>query len=907
MRIAALLFLVCITVNARTVQFTPLDPDLTDPTEFWMPVWNPVPDDYISAPRYPIVPTPGPYAINILRDLIPNGTVPNVPAKPTNIWQKNIWGFQFNESDELHWNAIYPYPYIVSPKDGNVFIMYPGSPVNLTENRQIVVGFDAPFNVSKDHPIKNASSPWMTMAAGFDLIVTIPNTKAKLRNLTDIGVTLDYLDASNKTIATLYLSKGSPFVNIECFGAMIGFGNKQFPFVPPTIGLNGLNPGSQATGTDFTITTAAGPAHPQGVTWHAYFSSSVTLEFPAPPTDGINVTSPFTGFLQVGCGEINDQGKELLDKAKGVFVKGVELEYDIDDTANQATMTFKFVKGGNANQTLTMLALRHHVKLLMKGTPVADSVYWCAKGNLSVVEADSWQLKYNLTSVGFGDNLHIDVAMKEELLNASMVDYALRIDHCPGDNNTQGYPGQDNMELYAYARGLAQMTDIAIILEVLGKKEHAVNMSMKVLQCIQPILARPDKPPRHCPIPLDNYTVWCARNQMDLYFDTQFGGLVSNWYNRFAEHYCACDLGNPYACIGKNYCDNLYGWSALSNYGNPIYNDHHFQYGYVVKSLSWLLYYQGTKGADLGMNASVVHNITKQALVFAREIGNPDPNKDKYFTFLRHKDIFDGHSWAEGYDYSGRFVSWNNQQSGGESINAYYGIYLLGVALNDSNVRDWGRITLATEMVSIGQYQHMSNATKDKVGQPFKEANQWGKCLSTLYGTGFSGDTYFGENAVFECGITILPVSPITREWVDPSWAHEANHWLTWVTNNSGYCVFYDPIHNATNPCPGANPLNWTGNAFGCCPTNEGIPHWFINNQWRTYPEWMPYLYVMESFYNATNALKKLTYTSLYQPTVDLPFPYLTNRSVGQISIVGYQADLTMTSALFHVATHIRP
>ena len=898
----------CAAAGTRTnIQFKPLDPNNTDPAEFWLPLWDPVPEEYCEAPRYPVVPTPGPMAPNVLYNLIPNGTVPKVRAKPTNSWQKNLWGFQFNETDADHWNAIYPYPYIASPKDNVLFLMYPGAPVNLTDNRQIQVGFDTPYvNKSVNHgpPIRNQSSPWMSMSLAYDLTVTITNAQPRLVNMTPVSATVAYVDAANKTVATAYLVKGSPFISIECTGAQIGFSTLRFPDVPPVVSINGQNPGSVVNGKAFTLFTAAGPAHPQGVYWHAYFSTAVSINIPAPPTEGSNLTAPFSGLLQIACGEINDQMKPFLDKAQGVYAKGVELAYDINDDTQQLTMHFNWIKGGDASKTLTMLALRHHTKIIKTFTPMHSTAYWMVKGNMTAVMADSWQLTYNLTSAGFGDALSLDRTMVSELEKAALLDYDMRIGHCPGDNITYGYPGHVNMELYAYVRNLAQRVDLATILEALGHREHAVNMSKNVLQCMEPVLRRPERPPEQCPTPLSNFTPYCMRSQTDIYFDQQFGGLVTTWYTRFAPHYCACDLpGGPTACIGKNYCDNLHGWAALANYGNPLYNDHHFQYGYIIKSLAWLVYFQETKNAPLGINATYMRNITKQALAFAREVGNPDDRNDPYFTYVRHKDVYDGHSWAEGYDYSGRFVSWNNQQSGGESINAYYGIYLLGLALNDTNVRDWGRITLATEMFSLAQYQHLSNETKDKDDQPVSQITDWGKCISTLYGTGFSGNTYFGPNMLLECAITFLPITPITREWISPRWANETYHWLEWSVNMSGFCVFYDPLTMTSNPCPGPYSSTWTGNEWGCCPTNEG----YVDNQWRTFPEWMPYLHVLESFFNPRSAFRKLLYADWYLPTPHLPFPYLANRSSDQPTVVGFQHDITLASALFAVATHGNP
>jgi len=445
---------------------------------------------------------------------------------------------------------------------------------------------------------------------------------------------------------------------------------------------------------------------------------------------------------------------------------------------------------------------------------------------------------------------------------------------------------------------LSSYVDVAVALEALGERKLAQNLTQKMMQCMSYVLERPKRAPYSCPLPINN-TVQCVRNMMDVYYDTQWGGLITGWFDRFAPHYCQCDLpGGPYACVGHNYCDNQDGWDAFSNYGNAFYNDHHFQYGYVVRNLAWALYFQERKGVDLGMNKTVVANVTKQALAFARDIANPNATADPFFTSLRHKDIYDGHSWAEGYDYSGRIVTWMNQQSGGEAINAYYGVYLLGVALDDENVADWGRINAATEAVSIAQYQHLSNRTTDKIDQPSRIIEEWGKCLPILFGNGASGATYYGPNPMFQCGITILPITPFTREWLNPAWSEEAYDWMIWHNNRSGECVFFDPRTMNENPCPGQYGTNWTGNEWGCCPTNEGYP----DNQWRAWPDWYPTLYMFLASFKPEEAWKYLQYRNISEPTEHLPLPYVD--STGKV--VGYHRTLTMTTAMFHVATHER-
>jgi len=881
------------------VKFGPLDPNITDPADFWMPLWNDLPQDYCTHPRYPIVPTPGPIAVDVLHAVYPNGTVPQVPAKPTNTWQKNLWGFDWSDENfSQDWSAVYAYPYAVMPKAGMFTVMYPGAPSNGTQNRAMITGFAFPDPppAMPNLTDRNASYPYLTMAGSFDFTVQITNGQnPKLKELGDMSATIEYRDPSqgNRTVATVYLVKGSPFVNIVCDGAQIQFGST---ISPPVIGVNNEPPGQVITDTQFSMEVAEGPLHHQAKTWHAFFQHPVGLDVPNPPNRPLNVTAPYTGLLQLAVGTMDDQAADFLKKAAGTYTTGAKVEYDVGET--NATIRFRWnVKG---NGTLAMLALPHHLTHLdKKSTVVHPSPFWCIKGNMSAVHGDVWNMTYNITNVGFGDKLSVDAEMKGAVLKAAKNDYELRIAGCPGDNDTQGFPGYMNMELYAYVRDLAQCTDIAIILENLGERDMAVNMTMKVLRCMAPILKRPEKAPEPCPAPINNTAV-CVRDMMNIYFDTQWGGLITGWFDRFAPHYCQCDKpGGPYACRGFNYCDNPRGFDAFANYGNAFYNDHHFQYGYILKNLGWAVYFQETKGAPLGMNATVLRNITKQALAFARDIGNPDPAKDKYFAFLRHKDVFDGHSWAEGYDYSGRVVGWINQQSGGEAINGYYGIYLLGLALNDTNVMDWGRIHLATEASSISHYQHLSNRTASgKKDMPDKIEDQWGKCMPILFGNGNSGATYYGPNPLFQCGITFLPVTPFTREWINASWAQEAVEWIQWHNNRTGNCVFFDPVTMSTNPCPGQFGPDWTGNEWGCCPTNEG----YVNNQWVAWPNWFPYLYALVSQYDAKAAWKVLDVPSYTKGTRDLPFPYQDSKG----KVVGYQSDMTMTSIMFHVATHKR-
>jgi endo-1,3(4)-beta-glucanase len=75
----------------------------------------------------------------------------------------------------------------------------------------------------------------------------------------------------------------------------------------------------------------------------------------------------------------------------------------------------------------------------------------------------------------------------------------------------------------------------------------------------------------------------------------------------------------------------------MADYGSGWYSDHHFHYGYFVYA-----------AATLARLDVPFWDANKQALeTIVRDICNPDPS-DPDFPFVRHKDFFDGHSWASG-------------------------------------------------------------------------------------------------------------------------------------------------------------------------------------------------------------------------------------------------------------------
>lgn len=72
---------------------------------------------------------------------------------------------------------------------------------------------------------------------------------------------------------------------------------------------------------------------------------------------------------------------------------------------------------------------------------------------------------------------------------------------------------------------------------------------------------------------------------------------------------------------------------------------------------------------------SVVRRFFERVLLLIRNIANPS-EEDEYFPTWRHKDWYQGHSWASGIAMP--YLNGKNQESSSESIAAYEAVAVYG-------------------------------------------------------------------------------------------------------------------------------------------------------------------------------------------------------------------------------------
>jgi endo-1,3(4)-beta-glucanase len=97
-----------------------------------------------------------------------------------------------------------------------------------------------------------------------------------------------------------------------------------------------------------------------------------------------------------------------------------------------------------------------------------------------------------------------------------------------------------------------------------------------------------------------------------------------------------------------------------------FYNDQHFHYGYHIYAAAVVAHFDPKWG----------RKHWEQVLLLVRNIANPS-REDYAFPLFRHKDWYQGSSWASGVP-NPPYLNGKNQESTSEAIAAYEAVALYG-------------------------------------------------------------------------------------------------------------------------------------------------------------------------------------------------------------------------------------
>jgi endo-1,3(4)-beta-glucanase len=128
------------------------------------------------------------------------------------------------------------------------------------------------------------------------------------------------------------------------------------------------------------------------------------------------------------------------------------------------------------------------------------------------------------------------------------------------------------------------------------------------------------------------------------------------------------------------------------DFGNTLYNDHHFHYGYHVYTAA-VIGYLDPSWLKSQTNVQWVSSLI-------RDFANPVEN-DQYYPFSRSFDWFHGHSWAKGLFAS---LDGKDEESSSEDAFAMYAIKMWARVIHDQNMESRANLQLALMRRSFRNY-----------------------------------------------------------------------------------------------------------------------------------------------------------------------------------------------------------
>ena len=169
-------------------------------------------------------------------------------------------------------------------------------------------------------------------------------------------------------------------------------------------------------------------------------------------------------------------------------------------------------------------------------------------------------------------------------------------------------------------------------------------------------------------------------------------------------------------------------------------NDHHFHYGYWIRAMAELAL-RDPEWASPQRWGGMVPWLIKD--IATAERGRSD------FPFLRHFDVYEGHSWASGIALGDLG---NNQESSSEAINAWVGLILWAEIQGDTALRDLGVYLYNTEIEAIRHYWLDVHGLVFPPEYPHVET-------SMLFGGGYKHNTWWTDEPRQIKGINLLPIT----------------------------------------------------------------------------------------------------------------------------------------------------
>lgn len=194
------------------------------------------------------------------------------------------------------------------------------------------------------------------------------------------------------------------------------------------------------------------------------------------------------------------------------------------------------------------------------------------------------------------------------------------------------------------------------------------------------------------------------------------------------------------------------------DFGNGIYNDHHYHFGYYVTASAMLKH--------LDPNWSRMPELEYMIWLMLRDVSNPSLD-DPYFARFRHFSWYHGHSYSRGVTL---LDEGKDEESTSEDVNFYYGMTLWGKVTGHKQLEDLGGLMLRLNAHAIRTYFLLKS---DNVVHPPEIVRN--HVTGIFFDNKVYYNTWFLDEVYAIHGIQMIPVSPInelarTAQFVEQEW-----------------------------------------------------------------------------------------------------------------------------------------
>ncbi|CEG46910.1 endo--beta [Plasmopara halstedii] len=444
-------------------------------------------------------------------------------------------------------------------------------------------------------------------------------------------------------------------------------------------------------------------------TWNLYFSDQVTLHFDG--HSSLEMKMPFTGIARVALiPDASAEEQRVFDLTANCVLDGGRVE-----AYNDAAYAYQWKTSGDCSNGMLHYAQVHHVDTMdrrfateAQGVAAHSTTRGLMQGIVTKTSPAEWRM---VDPVDFPVDFYPSQKPKASIVESFEIKENLIADI---DSEWTIALGQSY-----YFNGKAAQKYASLCL-MAGDPSIVGEDDTKLLS--------------HCIKKLEGLVAPFLTNAWTnaLNYDTIYRGIVSS--QGFTLH------------------------DPNVDFGNTMYNDHHYHYGYWVVTAAII--------NKLDPTWSGIPALNRMAGFLVRDVANPsdvDPNFPKFRSF----DWFRGHSYSHGITALG---DGKDEESTSEDINFYYGMTLLGKVTKDVRLETVGKLMVKLNARAIQTYFLIEDGNRAHPDH-YRDNRVMGILFDNKvnYATWFSGEKY----AIH--GIQMLPATAVTEyvrtyDFVEQEW-----------------------------------------------------------------------------------------------------------------------------------------